>query len=488
MKERRVRRFAVTGGCLMACMAAATPGCRTSAPGPDAAVQDLVPAQYSRHENGVELPACWWHAFERPVLDRLVREAFAGNLSLAQAEARVRQARATAAKAGAVLRPSVSAVGGAGVRRASTESQTTTTAFERATDTTESYSLGISVSYALDLWGEHRADRKTAEEQARASQEDWRAAALVLSGSVVGTWLELLEQRALLAVAKEQLRLNRTYLDLLKLRRRKGQATALDVLQQEVAVAAAQGMVPQREAGLAVAEHELAVLLGRQVCDAPQVATTSLPELPDVPSVGIPAAVLSRRPDVRAAWRRVEGGHWSVVSARADLLPAINLTAQSGVESPELSSLFDLWFATLAGEVIGPLLDGAKRRAEVVRTEAERDELLAGYRETVLTALQEVEDAMVREEKMGSVLQALEQELRAARQAFDEAMLRYRKGVSDYLPVLTALQSVQSLESEVIVQRRDLLGNRVNLYLALGGGMTVEETVDAPGSGKTAAF
>jgi len=167
-----------------------------------------------------------------------------------------------------------------------------------------------------------------------------------------------------------------------------------------------------------------------------------------------------------------------VSAALADRLPAIRLSASASYGADDLDLLFDNWMARLAGSITGPIFDAGSRKAEVERTRAVVDERLAAYKLTVATAVQEVEDALVLEAKQGEYIEALKTQLEAARSAYDESLARYRKGLNDYLPVLSALTSVQLLERGLVQAEHDLLVYRVQLHLALGGTWMREELED----------
>ncbi|MEJ2158694.1 MAG: TolC family protein [Desulfobacteraceae bacterium] len=165
----------------------------------------------------------------------------------------------------------------------------------------------------------------------------------------------------------------------------------------------------------------------------------------------------------------MEGSDWDAAAARADRLPALRLTAGAAYQADELNLLFDNWLINLAANISAPLVDGRRRKAEVDRRMAVVEENLAAYRQTVLTAIREVEDALVGEEKLQAHLKGLSEQLSAAQNALNEARSRYRNGLSDYLPVLTQLLTVQNLERTIIQRKAELLVSRVDLYRALGG-------------------
>jgi NodT family efflux transporter outer membrane factor (OMF) lipoprotein len=322
----------------------------------------------------------------------------------------------------------------------------------------------------VDLWGRIWSQYQSAQFDVEASRDDLEAAAMTLTAQVTEIWLRILEQQELERLLAEQLETNRTYLELVELRFRKGQVSALDVFQQRQAVSDIKRLIPLAQAAEAVLRQELAVLLGKPPTEPMPVGDAPLPlDVPPLPPTGIPADLLVQRPDIRAAMARLQSADYGVAAARADLLPAIRLTGGIGYNTNDIRYLFDNWFLNVAAGLAQPLFDGFRRPAEVSRTLAVVEERLAAYRLTVLFAIQEVEEALVQETRQREYLAALAEGLEDARNALREASERYRKGLNDYLPVLAALERTQALARNVVIARRELLVFRVNLYRALGG-------------------
>ena len=178
---------------------------------------------------------------------------------------------------------------------------------------------------------------------------------------------------------------------------------------------------------------------------------------------------MAARPDVRAAGSRLRAADWQVSAARANRLPAVRLTGRATYSSGDLDILFDNWLLSLAGNLTAPIFDGKRRAAEVERTKAVVDERLWAYKRTVLTAIKDVEDALIIEEKQRQHIAAVKLQIDAARKALNEAGERYLKGLNDYLPVLTQIVSVQDLERDLIRRQAELLIARVSLFRSLGG-------------------
>lgn len=445
---------------LAACCAA---GCRSLWMEPEVPANTTVsaPDRFQVYGERVAAEDRWWRSFQSPSLNRLVRDALGANESLAQARARLTQANALAAQAAARRWPTLDFHTSTAVGRRSGAVQGTE-GFER-------YSADLVAGYEVDVWGRLHANQLVADLSAGAAAMDLQTVALTLTAEVTLRWLELLQQRQILDLLDEQVATNRKVLDLIELRFRRGQATALDVLQQREVVARVQALIPPEKAREETVSHELAVLLGR----APRMLSIpdadEMPALPSLPRIGLPAEVLQDRPDVRAARLRLSGSGWQVAAAKADRLPALRLSGSGVLEANELDAVLDNWVASLAASVSGPIFDAGRRRAEVERVRAVARERLHAYRQTVLTALQDVEGALVRERRQSEFIERLERQLEIAGQTRDEAESRYRRGLESYLPVLTALNNVQRLQRQLVQARYRRLTFRVALHRAVGG-------------------
>jgi len=408
----------------------------------------------------------WWEEFNDPQLNELIAEALGSNLTLQEGWARLRQAGALAVQAGAALYPDLSAEAGTSIGRQRTADGRT------KTEGVEQYSLGLLSNYEIDLWGRIRSEKEAALLSASATREDLNTAAITLAAAVTERWARIISQRMQKRLLEKQLAINLTLVELIELRFRKSLASALDVFQQRQVVESSRAQIPLVEQSERLLLNELALLLGKSPQSAPDIRRETLISPSDVPETGLPVQLLTARPDVRAAALRLQSADWQVAAARADRLPSIRLTGGAAYQAGELDLLLDNWLLNLGANLTAPLFDGRRRAAEVERTRAVVAENLAAYRRTILTAIKEVEDALVSEEKLRRHINGLDAQLNAAQNALNEAGLRYRKGLNDYLPVLTQLVAVQNLERDLIQRKTDLLVSRVNLYRALGGTWT----------------
>ncbi|MBW1957367.1 MAG: efflux transporter outer membrane subunit [Deltaproteobacteria bacterium] len=425
-----------------------------------------LPRTFSLYTAESEPLSRWWEVFNDPDLNALITQALTDNLTIKEAWSRLNQARALAVQAGAALYPDLTGTGRASFTRERTGNGS------RKTLSNQDHSLGIISSYELDLWGRIRSGRESALLEVTASREDLNTVAMTLAAEVANRWINIISQRMQKRLLESQLQANLTYLELIELRFRKAMVSALDVYQQKQIVDDVRAEIPLVEAQEQLLRHELALLLGKPPQTVLNISREDLPEPVGIPATGLPSDLLSARPDLRAAGMRLWAAEWQVAAARANRLPAISLTGQARYGDGDLDVLFDNWLLSLAGNLTAPIFDGRRRAAEVDRSLAVVDENLAAYRQTVLTAIKEVEDALISESKRQEHIKGLEKVLDTARKALKQAGNRYRNGLTDYLPVLTQLLTVQGLERDLIQQQTNLVGARISLYRALGGTWT----------------
>ncbi|UCF31544.1 MAG: efflux transporter outer membrane subunit [bacterium] len=419
-----------------------------------------MPDTYSLYEETAPAPDRWWEGFGSEELNTLVEGALKGSLTLRQAYARLEQSRALAVQAGADRVPDLDLGASASETRRNADGETVTDS---------SRSLTLVTAYEIDFWGRLRSEHQAALLEVEASQDDLCTAALTLASEVTLKWLELLSVRQQLEILDTQIETNRTILDLIELRYLKGAASALDIYQQRQVLAESMAGIPQLEARRQTLLNDLAVLTGEPPRTDLGLRAVAFPEVGSLPETGVPADLLARRPDVRAAGHELFAARSQLRAARADRLPSVNLTATAGFRADGWGNLFDSWLASLAANLSLSLFNAGAIRAEVTRREWIADERLATYGQTVLTAILEVEEAMINEVKQVEYIQAQESRLKIAADSYREALQRYRKGLIDYLPALESLISAQRLERTVVQARFDRLSYRVKLHRALGG-------------------
>ncbi|MCB9542253.1 MAG: efflux transporter outer membrane subunit [Myxococcales bacterium] len=407
--------------------------------------------------------ARWWTAFGDARLDALMARVEADNLTLREALARVDAARAAIGEADAGWWPSVDASVSASRQRSVVLGDA------RAFNL---YTSQLAARYELDLWGRVASLTEAAEWEAEATRLDAQALGMTVAANVAEAWFTLVEQQALLALLTEHIEHNAELLDRLEQRYTAGIATAVAVSQQRQALAATRSLVPPVEAQIAVSRHRLAVLAGAAPASLAVEAGEALPTPPPLPATGVPGEVLRRRPDVAAVQFRAAAADARVAAALAERFPTFALSAAIGTGGPTPSALVEQWLYSLVASLAGPIFDGGRRAAAVERRRAEVRAAIADLGQTLLTAMSEVEDALARIDRGFARVEALEAERAVAHTLVEEAEARYTGGLSDYLPVVTAIRSAQAADRAVLSARRELLVQHVALYRALGGGLT----------------
>ena len=422
-----------------------------------------LPETFALYSQETRSVSPWWHTFNSSELDRLIEEAMAGSFSLKTAWFRLQQARAGAVIAGASRFPDLEASGFAESARRDSS------ALSNGSVGSQTFSMGLVSQYEIDLWGRVQSQQQAALLDAAASEADLYTAAVTLAAEVAVRWVQILSQQRQETLLREQLANNQTFLNLIELRFRNAMVSALDVYQQKQVVENVRARIPLVAAKIQLLKHELALLLGHPPRSEMNLAQSDLPPIGPLPAVGLPADLLVARPDIRAAGMRLRAADWQLAEARANRLPALRLNAGAQYGPDELDLLFDNWLLSLAANLTAPIFDGGRRAAEVDRIRAVVDENLSAYQQVVLLAVKEVEDALENEARQQEHIEGLQAVMDAARRGFQEAVSRYRAGLSDYLPVLTQLLSVQDLERNLIGQQEQLILYRIGLYRALGG-------------------
>jgi outer membrane protein TolC len=328
------------------------------------------------------------------------------------------------------------------------------------------YITSASLSWEIDVWGRISSARRAASHDIIATREELEAAALILSAGVAETYFQIIEQNLQLLLLDQQIKAGETFLELIELRFGYGESSVVDVYQQRQQLASTRSQVPVVKSRLRTLENRLQVQLGRSPGDLNMKVSEFFPELPELPRTGIPADLLQNRPDLRRIYNEMNAIDYRVAEAVADRFPKIQLLGSAGFMDG--FSTGDR-LMTLLLQAIAPVIDWDRRSSEVRKREAMFREELARYSESYLVAIEEVENALWQEKYQLDLLQALEDQIDIARSNLNETRNRYQQGLTDYLPVLTALQSLQGLERDILSGRRQLLSIRILLHRSLGG-------------------
>lgn len=438
-------------------------GCVQVAPSGEDSLEVAVPGEWTTRATGTE-PHGWLADFGDPQLQALIGEALGGNLQLQSGMARLDQAMALARIEGADRLPALSLTGSA------QRSMGNNLQDPPVRNRSDRFELGAVVSWELDVWGRVRAQALAANADAEAAEADFQALRLSLANRVARAWFNAIEARQQEALALETLNSFEANLKTVEERFNRGLTPALDLrlTRANVATARSTHALQKRLADSAV--RQLEVLLGRYPSGS-MVSRGELPALEDTIPAGLPSGLLSRRPDIRASARRLMAADSRLIESERALLPSLSLTARYGSASGELENLledpFDVW--SLLGNLSAPLFQGGRLRANVDLSEARRQEALANYRDTVLTAFREVESSLAGETYIRDQLEALRLSAEESIGAQELAEERYEGGLTDIVTVLESQRRAFTARSAMLAVHNQLLQNRLSLYLALGG-------------------
>lgn len=421
-------------------------------------------AQGEHAKSSSVTPQNWWLEFNSSELNQLVNLALSKNFDLATAYARLKQSQAAAKKAGAELYPSLNFTPLLGHQHKATDSGVV-----RSNTANETYTLGLVASYEADLWGRVAATQEAELWRLQASAEDLETAAITVVSSLAETWASLVGSKAELLVLQRQIEINQLLVEALTLRFNNAMSSGLDVLQQQELLAASLAELPSLNKQIGQLQTQLAVLCGQMPGTLAEITQLDLPNLTALPALGLPADLLSNRPDLKASFNRLGASQWDLSSAQANRLPALKLTANTNYSSPDSSLLFSNWLVNLTANVTAPLFDGNLRQAEVERQVAILEERVQAYAKLTATAVQEVENALTNESQQHLRLMYLDQQLNLASTALEEARNGYFNGRDSFLRYITQLQNVQKLERSLMRERTSLIQYRIALFRALGG-------------------
>jgi outer membrane protein, multidrug efflux system len=425
-----------------------------------------LPAQWRDAGNGtsgVWPSAEWWHGFGSARLDELIAEAERSNDDLGVAIARVQEADAQARIAGAPLLPSLDLTADATRERVQ---------INGVKGTINVFNPALTASYELDFWGKNRASRAAARATANASRFDRETVALTVVSSVATTYFQTLEFRDRLAVAEENLANGRMILQGLQLEETAGIVTGLDVAQQETTVALLQAAIPPLQQQFRQAVNALAVLLGRTPesidVDTGTLNALTIPQVVD----GLPSQLLARRPDVAESEQQLIAANADITVARAALFPSIQLTASGGYTSAALTSLINpaarVW--ELSAGLTQPIFHGGALRGQVAFSNARYAELLSTYHKTVISALGNVENALIAAQQTKEQQARQQEAVERARRAFQFAQTQMSAGTVNVLAVLNTENALFSAQDELVQIQYLHLQSLVDLFTALGGG------------------
>jgi NodT family efflux transporter outer membrane factor (OMF) lipoprotein len=418
----------------------------------------------------------WWQIFHDAELDRLEQELLQANQSLAAAQDRLSQARALARVASAAYFPTLSADPNAQRQRISGNRPVLGSTTATAPVTQNVFIVPFSASYELDLFGRVRRNLEAANASLQGSAADLENVRLVLSAELAADYFNLRELDREAGVVRQSVEIQQKGLDLVNHRHEGGVANGLEVAQQAAlldSTATQLSLVLQQRAQF---EHAIAVLTGKSA-SAFNVAEAPFDAAPPAIPTGVPSEILERRPDVAASERQMAFENAQVGLATAAFYPHITLSGSGGWESRDIATLVSApsAFWSLGGDILQPIFNGGRNRANLAATRAAYDESVANYRESVLVAFQQVEDGLSGLALLDQASKSQQTAVTDSRRALDIANNRYVGGVTTYLDVITAQSTLLSNERLATQLLGQQMTTSVFLVKALGGAWDASE-------------
>lgn len=407
----------------------------------------------------------WWTTLNDPELNSLIDRAIKSNLSLQQAESRIRQARASRIVTRSGYYPNLDASGS--YRRTGSLD----TGIDKSRDL---FQGGLDAGWEIDIFGGTRRSIEAADANVQSSIEDQRDVLVTLTSEVALSYIDLRGFQRQIQIARQNSDLQRRSLSITQQQQSRGFGTRLDVANAQATVAGTESQIPSLEAAVRQTIYSISVLLGQQPAALLGELSESgpIPRVPREIPIGLPSDLLRRRPDIRRAEADLHSATANIGVATAALYPRFNLAGSIGVQSNTIRALFNgsniPW--SIGPGVSWPIFEAGRIRGNIqVQTEFQQQTLL-NYQQTLLNALQDVENALISYEKEQQRREILEVAVSANRVALDQANLLYNGGETDFLNVISAQRSLFSTEDALVQSDRNIASNLITLYKALGGG------------------
>ncbi len=443
----------------------------------------------------------WWRQFHDPILDRLMERAMAGNLDLKTEVARIRQSREEELVAGAAGLPHISSA--ANATRINTNASNSAlgsltgrsgAAGQGATGAgaeggsgfsspshINNFAVAFDATWEVDVFGGVRRSVEAARAGTQAMIWAKRDGQVSLTSEVASDYLQLRDLQVQTAIAEQEVARQQDTFTIIKQQAQTGFVTRLNVNQQDAQVQATIASIPQLQAQARGQIHALSVLVGEEpealTPELDKPPSLDLPNVPKVLPVGLPSDLLRRRPDVREAERNLAQATANVGVQVANLYPKFNILALGALTSPTFHDVFNANSGTSAGVglIQWPIFQGGQTRGNIRASRAQQDQAYYAYQKAVLTALQDVEDALARYEADQRRIGAQQASVNASTNSLLIARQQYEVGLVTFLNVLQAQQTLLNARNGLVQDQDQLAVDLVSLYKALGGGWTADE-------------
>jgi NodT family efflux transporter outer membrane factor (OMF) lipoprotein len=406
----------------------------------------------------------WWRTFNDPVLDELVAEALRLNPNVRTAGLRILEALAQLGIAESTLYPQLQQVTGEALR-VGQQKEGQDTAFNQ-------YQAGLAIGWELDFWGKFRRGVEAADAGYFVNLARYDDMQVLMAAQVASTYVAIRTLEARLRIAQENAGLQKRSLEIAERQFKSGNDSELDFQQAKSLYLGTLAAIPQIESSLRQAQNALSILLARPPGPLPEMASggDKIPQAELGVIVDIPADLLRRRPDVRAAEMQLAAQSALIGVSEADLYPSISLGGSLGLAATSLAPSTRTLNWAVGGNLVWNLFDHGRLTNQVLVQDARFQQLYEQYQEVILQAAREVDDAAVGFAKGREQIPVLAEAVKASRRSLDIAMIQYREGLTDFQRVLDSQRALFSQQERLVANRGEVAGNLIALYKALGGG------------------
>ncbi len=408
----------------------------------------------------------WWLSFNDPQLNQLIEQALNSNYSLQEGLLKIKLAHLSHQSTEASQAFKLDASAGASNSQADKKQFFSPSG--KITSSTDKFSLGLAASYEFDVWNKLSNQVKLDTLDQQSAFYDYQSLAISISAEIATAWFRLVEQYEQKKLLHYQLKISKEYLLLLEHKFRAGQVPAIDVLQQRQTVESVQGDLHLVHRAIQQYQYQLALLLSKDTWQY-QITPQKLDNLPKLPQSGLKSDLLLKRPDILASFSALQKADTRIAIAIADRYPRFSFSASYKRNGADLASILDNWLSNLALNLTMPIIDADKNRLEVKKNKNRYQQALMRYRQKLLGAAKEVEDALNNESHQAKYLDSLKKQLHLSQQATEQIKNNYINGAMDFQRVLMAVITDQNLERNLIKAKRQLIEYRINLYRALAG-------------------
>ncbi|MGE7776663.1 efflux transporter outer membrane subunit [Chitinophaga sp. NPDC101104] len=434
-----------------------------------------VPAQFGNAAatDSTIADAQWRQFFPDPALQNLITDALRSNFDLQLALKRIEAASSYVKQAKAALLPSINANAAANTSFPSKNSLNGLSLNNfLKTDHIEDYTLGVGLSWEIDVWGKIRRQKEAALAQYLQTFEAARAVQTGIVAQVANSYFNLLMLDAQLDIAKRNAALSDTIVQMIRMQKTAGEVTELAVQQAVAQQQQAELLIPQLEQAATIQENAIRILMGELPGTVNRSASLDGYKVWDSLQTGVPAKVIANRPDVKASEMGLKAANANVGAAQGAMYPTLSLTANGGLNAYEIGKWFQghSLFGTVAGNIAQPIFQQRRLKTQLEIAKNERDQAAIRFKQSVTVAVREVTDALVQLDKLQQQQTIAGSRFQTTQQAVSNARLLFRSGLANYLEVINAQGSSLQAELTQADIKRQRLTAMVDLYRSLGGG------------------